>query len=202
MISEDYKHIVFGEGKHDVHFMCMALNKCLENPTIDWFLAEDIDGELAPEEEPAVREFVYRRESGHLVKSEEGDSNLYRLFGYYCEDILRERFKATIIADLDQDGIGNLINNLQESLDDVYAGAIEIENWNEISGIGDLQTWKLVVTATPNNRSLQIPLITFEDDLEAAAGIDYEDGWYDRSLTINNYASDPDVKSCIEEALM
>lgn len=196
-------HIVFGEGKHDAHFMCIMLQKCKNDPTIDWFIAEGLDGDtqIRPAEESAIREFVYGRNSGQLVKSEEGKGNLAKMFAYYSEKALTDVYKCTLLADLDNNPIRSLESKVQNWLDEYYHGGISFECNTNLTAVGDLKTWSGKLESTSRPKSCDVGVVTFDDDLEAAAGINPLSTWSVKIRIINAYASDPRIQNAIEQIL-
>ena len=197
------KRVVFGEGKHDAHFMCMVMSRCCTNISFDWFIAESIDdsSDLKPAQEPAVREFVYDRDTGILIKSEEGENNLRKLVGYYSEYVLDAKFDCIIVSDLDHGGVDELISSIDQKMHNYYSGKITIPDYSLVDSDPPLRLWNLEFKTTLSDDSAEVPLLTFDIDLEDAAGIDYADTWYQRSIDLNNFSKQQYVIDIVRQAL-
>jgi len=195
-------HIVMGEGEHDAHFICMYINGMSSSPEIDWFLAEELDGEISirPKEESAIRDFRHGRSSEYLLKSEEGISNLLRVFCYYAEDYLLNKFSCTLVVDLDKRSMKSIKEDIQDQLDEYYRGNLELVSCSLISSAGELKTWRGKLRAVNHDITRELGIITFDDDLEAAANLNPSSGWYQKSKTLNDYASEPNVRNAMSDA--
>ncbi len=191
------RHIVFTEGRNDVHFVKSLLASAYGTVDVDEFLAEryvteEGPGPLVPPETDEIRRFRTREERGDvLLKSENGDTNLLKVFSTVLVDLCPFDLEYTLVIDCDGDGLQQVLAQLNGHVGSRYGGAVSVRRESRTE-IGSDAT--LVSCSVEGSSGLddEFTLVAFADSLEAAAGVVRENDRETKEETITEYAEETD----------
>ena len=191
------RHIVFTEGRNDVHFVKSLLESANRTCEVDTFLMEEYvvaegAGPTVPPESQEIRRFRTREERGDvLVKSENGDENLLKVFSTLLVDLCAFELQFSMVIDCDGDGLQYVLDQLRGHVGSRYGSGVTIRRKSKTE-IGPDAT--LVDCSVEGGSGLdgEFTLVAFAESLEAAVGVVREHDRETKEETIAEYVDEMD----------
>lgn len=191
------RHIVFTEGRNDVHFVKSLLTSTYGTVDVDDFIVEDYvaeegAGPTVPPESTEIRRFRAREERGGvLVKSENGYENLLKVFSTVLVDLCDYRLRFSLVVDCDGCGIEEVLDQLNGHVGSRYGGGVTIRQ----NGMTELNPDATLVNCSVEGSSGlddEFALVAFADSLEAAADVVRDNDRETKEETIAEFAQETD----------
>lgn len=188
---------MFCEGKNDVHFVKTLLASAEGSFDVDEFIAEKYvaeegPGPLVPPETNEIRRFRTREERGDvLVKSENGDQNLLKVFSTLLVDLCPFELRFTLVVDCDGDGLHHVLGQLNGHVGSRYGGAVSVRR-DSTTELGPDATLATCSVEGDGGLDDEFTLVAFAESLEAAAGIARENDRETKEETIAAYVRETD----------
>lgn len=191
------RHIVFTEGRNDVHFVKSVLRSADETVDVDTFVIEDYvaeegPGPTVPPESAEIRRFRAREERGDvLVKSENGYENLLKVFSTLLVDLCDYRLRFSLVVDCDGCDVEDVLDQLNGHVGSRYGGGVTVRR----DGMTELNSDVTLVTCSVEGSSGlddEFALVAFADSLEVAADVVKKNDRETMERTITDYVLDMD----------
>lgn len=186
-------HIVFSEGKNDVHFVKTLLRSVDRTVDVDEFLAEKYvteegPGPLVPPESAEIRRFRTRADRGDvLVKSENGDENLLKVFATLLVDLCPFDLRFTLVVDCDGNGLRQILDRLNGHIGSRYGGSVTVRR-ESTTDLGPDATLARCSVEGSSGLDDEFTLVAFAESLEVAAGVVRANDRETKDETIAEYA--------------
>lgn len=170
------KRIVLSEGRNDVHLVSCFFGECDRTLMVEPFYGEDIESAFRSVESRAIRRFQERRNPYHvLAKSENGKSNLKKVFAGLVNQLMDIDLEIFVLVDLDGGHLDTLVDDFDEQIQDRHDGRIGLGTPANRNHNGDMVGATCEVVTANGKTKGEFHLVAFEQTLEQVAGTSREE---------------------------
>jgi len=200
------KRLVLSEGRRDVRLIELFCETAATDTQVETFYGEDVSyNRLKNHESNAIRNFLERRNPYDvLAKSENGKSDLKRIFSKLARFLTKTDATVILLIDLDGGSLDRLIDELDTRIEDTYQGRrLGVREVEQVDQSQALLAHRAELYSKPDDECLgDFDVIAFHHDLETAIDLDEADDDSDEERKLRDLVTDERATGPLRSVLL